>query len=179
VNSLSCFKAVLLAVLAALLGPCGPEVARAEAAAAAPVKPGEATCDRSAFRAIVDVGHSLQVPGARSARGFTEYEFNLALAKQVEQSLIASGFGKTTLLVTDGPAMQGLARRVAQTNNSSADLFLSIHHDSVPDRFLQKWEFEGKERGFCNMPGTIRTRSWATDSANWWTPTWGSTATTS
>src|SRR6185369_11493321 len=104
-------------VLAALLGPCGPEVAWAETAGAAPVKPGEATCDRAAFRAIVDVGHSLQVPGARSARGFTEYEFNLALAKQVEQRLIASGFGKTTLLVTDGPAMQGLARRVTQTNN--------------------------------------------------------------
>ena len=150
VNSLSCFKAVLLAVLAALLGPCGPEVARAEAAAAAPVKPGEATCDRAAFRVIVDVGHTLQVPGAKSARGLTEYEFNLALAKQVEQSLIDAGFGKTTLLVTDGRSMQGLARRVTQTNNSSADLFLSIHHDSVPDRFLEKWEFEGKERGFSD-----------------------------
>lgn len=27
---------------------------------------------------------------------------------------------------------------------------LSIHHDSVPDKFLEKWEFEGEEHGFSD-----------------------------
>jgi N-acetylmuramoyl-L-alanine amidase len=26
-----------------------------------------------------------------------------------------------------------------------ADIFLAIHHDSVPDKFKEKWEFEGKK----------------------------------
>jgi N-acetylmuramoyl-L-alanine amidase len=150
VNSPSCFKAVLLAFLAALLGQSAPDVVWAEPAAAAPAKPVEATCDRAAFRVIVDVGHTLEASGARSARGVTEYQFNLALAKLIEQSLIDAGFGKTTLLVTNGPAMKSLFGRVAQANKSSADLLLSIHHDSVPDRLLEKWEFEGKARGFSD-----------------------------
>ena len=40
--------------------------------------------------------------------------------------------------------------RVAHSNKSSADLFLSIHHDSVPDKFLQKWQFGGRERGYSD-----------------------------
>ena len=30
------------------------------------------------------------------------------------------------------------------------DLFLSIHHDSVPDRFLQKWQFNGEEHSYSD-----------------------------
>jgi len=143
-------KTVLLVLLSTLLGQSAAPVARAEPANAPPRKPIAATCDRAAFRVIVDVGHSAEVPGARSARGVTEYEFNLRLAKLVEQSLIDAGFDKTVLLITEGPAMKGLFQRVAQANRSSADLFLSIHHDSVPDRLLEKWEFEGNERGFSD-----------------------------
>jgi N-acetylmuramoyl-L-alanine amidase len=41
-------------------------------------------------------------------------------------------------------------QRVAHTNHASADLLLSIHHDSVPDRFLEKWQFEGRQRTFSD-----------------------------
>ena len=34
------------------------------------------------------------VSGARSARAFPEYEFNLRLAKQIEQALIDAGFAQ-------------------------------------------------------------------------------------
>jgi N-acetylmuramoyl-L-alanine amidase len=44
------------------------------------------------------------VPGAISARGFYEYDFNMRLAKVVEHKLRDAGFAKTILLVTDGPA---------------------------------------------------------------------------
>ncbi len=149
-NHPSCAKAVLLVLLATLLGQSIPVSVRAEPANAPPRESVEATCNRAAFRVVVDVGHTLEVPGARSARGATEYEFNLALAKLIEQGLIETGFGKTVLLITGGRSRPGLAQRVARANNASADLFLSIHHDSVPDRLLEKWEFEGEERGFSD-----------------------------
>src|SRR6202035_2562160 len=31
-----------------------------------------------------------------------------------------------------------------------ADLFLSIHHDSVPDKLLENWEFEGRKSHFSD-----------------------------
>jgi N-acetylmuramoyl-L-alanine amidase len=43
-----------------------------------------------------------------------------------------------------------LATRVKRANALGADLFLSIHHDSVPDRFLEKWEFEGQQHTFSD-----------------------------
>ncbi len=41
-------------------------------------------------------------------------------------------------------------RRVAAANNLHANLFLSIHHDSVPNTFLENWEFEGKKSHFSD-----------------------------
>ena len=31
-----------------------------------------------------------------------------------------------------------------------ADLFISIHHDSVPDNLLETWEYEGQQRSFSD-----------------------------
>ena len=55
---------------------------------------------------------------------------------------------RTVLLVTDGPTRKGLVERVARANALSPDLFLSIHHDSVPDSFLQRWQYEGTDHYF-------------------------------
>jgi N-acetylmuramoyl-L-alanine amidase len=107
-------------------------------------------CDRAAFRVAVDVGHTAQSPGAMSARGVGEYDFNLRLARRIEQDLLHAGFGRTVLLVTDGPTRRGLAERVARANALSPDLFLSIHHDSVPDSFLQRWQYEGEDHYFSD-----------------------------
>jgi N-acetylmuramoyl-L-alanine amidase len=107
-------------------------------------------CDRAAFRLAVDVGHTAESPGAKSARGVGEYDFNLRLATLIEQDLLRAGFGKTVLLITDGPTRPGLAERVARANALSADLLLSIHHDSVPDRFLEAWEYEGEKRYYSD-----------------------------
>jgi N-acetylmuramoyl-L-alanine amidase len=107
-------------------------------------------CDRAAFRIVVDVGHTAESPGAISARGIWEYEYNLRLATLIEQDLLHAGFGRTVLLVTEGRARKSLAERVARANALSPDLFLSIHHDSVPDRFLERWEYEGEEHYFSD-----------------------------
>lgn len=113
-------------------------------------KPPGATCDRAAFRLVLDVGHTDQVPGAKSARGLREFDFNLRLAQLIDKQLLDAGFAKTVLLVTEGPALQGLARRVARANATHADLLLSIHHDSVPDSMLEKWDYDGAPHFFSD-----------------------------
>jgi N-acetylmuramoyl-L-alanine amidase len=110
----------------------------------------DSTCRRSAFRVVIDVGHTVDKPGAMSARGVSEYEFNLRLAKQIVEKLIDAGFDKTVLLITADPPRRGLFERAARANTLRVDLFLSIHHDAVPDSFLEKWEYEGKENHFSD-----------------------------
>lgn len=107
-------------------------------------------CGRAQFRVVLDVGHTAEASGAMSARGVPEYAFNLRLAKHIERNLIDAGFGRTVLLVTDGPTVRGLVKRVARANVASANLFLSIHHDSVPNAFLKNWDYEGKPSRFSD-----------------------------
>jgi N-acetylmuramoyl-L-alanine amidase len=107
-------------------------------------------CNRAQFRVLLDVGHTAEVPGATSARGVTEYDFNLRLTKVIRDKMVEAGFARTALMVTAGPSRPGLMKRVSFGNRAPADLFLSIHHDSVPDRFKATWEYEGKQREFSD-----------------------------
>jgi N-acetylmuramoyl-L-alanine amidase len=108
------------------------------------------SCEPSKFRIVLDVGHTAESEGAASARNVPEFLFNLHLAQRIEEKLKADGFAETRLLVTQGKARPSLARRVTAANDWHADLFLSIHHDSVPDRLLENWEFEGKKSHFSD-----------------------------
>jgi N-acetylmuramoyl-L-alanine amidase len=107
-------------------------------------------CERSTFRVVLDVGHTRQSDGAMSARNVPEFDFNLRLAKRIVEKLKAEGFAETSLLVTEGKARPSLFMRVAAANHLGANLFLSIHHDSVPDRLLEDWEFEGKKSHYSD-----------------------------
>lgn len=123
-----------------------PAVARGAAAAKLFVS----RCDPQKFRVIIDVGHTAESEGAISARNTAEFLYNLRLAKVVDQKLKAAGFAETRLLVTEGKARRSLVRRVDSANKWPANLFLSIHHDSVPDKLLENWEFEGKKSHFSD-----------------------------
>lgn len=114
------------------------------------LKPAAATCDPATFRIVLDVGHTAESEGAISARNVAEFVFNLRLAKLIEERLKAEGFAETRLLLTAGKARPSLLRRVAVANNLHADLLLSIHHDSVPNKMLEDWEFEGKKSHFSD-----------------------------
>ena len=113
-------------------------------------KPAAPTCDPAKFRIVVDVGHTAESGGADSARNVAEFLYNHRLARRIEQRLKADGFAETRLLLTEGKAKRSLFKRVTAANDLQANLFLSIHHDSVPDKFLEDWEFEGKKRYFSD-----------------------------
>ena len=114
------------------------------------LKPTAGRCDPARFRIVLDVGHSAESEGAISARNVAEYAFNLRLARQIEEKLKAEGFAETRLLLTEGKARRSLVKRVATANDLPAEFFLSIHHDSVPRKFLENWEFEGKKSHFSD-----------------------------
>jgi len=108
----------------------------------------------------LDVGHVSRQPGDRctrlapcswgatSARGVPEYDFNLRLAGELKAGLVRAGYQSTVMLTTELRGQQGLYQRAARANAARADIFLSVHHDAVRDRFLKKWQVDGEERGY-------------------------------
>ncbi|MES2193354.1 MAG: N-acetylmuramoyl-L-alanine amidase [Pseudomonadota bacterium] len=129
-------------VKVATLGPVtlNPSALRAAAPA----------CDPAKFKIVVDVGHTAESGGANSARNVAEFLYNHRLARRIEQKLKGDGFAETRLLLTEGKARRSLVRRVDAANDMKANLFLSVHHDSVPTKFLEEWEFEGKKSRFSD-----------------------------
>ncbi|WFU40909.1 N-acetylmuramoyl-L-alanine amidase [Bradyrhizobium sp. CB82] len=107
-------------------------------------------CAPAKFRIVVDVGHTAEALGADSARNDPEFAFNLRLARLISTRLKSEGFATTRLLVTEGRARPSLFKRVNVANDWRADLFLSIHHDAVPDKLLEEWEFEGAKSHFSD-----------------------------
>ncbi|MBI3526592.1 MAG: N-acetylmuramoyl-L-alanine amidase [Betaproteobacteria bacterium] len=94
----------------------------------------------------VDVGHLVSKPGATSARGIPEFQFNQALAKTLRTSLEAKGC--QVAMVNEDGDIPALRDRTAKAGD--ARLFVSIHHDSVQPHYLENWEFEGADRGYSD-----------------------------
>jgi N-acetylmuramoyl-L-alanine amidase len=137
--------AKLAVVLAIALAAAVPQSVRAQGHAGSANKTSAENCERSTFRVVVDVGHTADVPGAMSARGVPEYAFNLQLARDVKQALIGAGFEQTALLITGTAPSRGLFERAERANAMHANLFIAIHHDSVPDNLKQIWEYAGQK----------------------------------
>ncbi|MGA8079387.1 MAG: N-acetylmuramoyl-L-alanine amidase [Xanthobacteraceae bacterium] len=136
--------ACLIACALLAIAPIAPAQSQAPAAAA----PEQAACPRGDFRVVVDVGHTVDVPGAISARGVPEYAFNLQLGTAVKDALVAAGFTETTLLITATAPWRGLVERAARANAMHANLFIAIHHDSVPDNLLKTWQYAGQDQHY-------------------------------
>ncbi len=130
----------LLAASARLLQnrPVRPAILVLLAAACAPAQ--------ARTTVAIDVGHFLEEPGATSARGRTELEFNRELALEIESA--ARGRGLETMLIGSDGFMSKLAGRTAAA--AGAAFFLSVHHDSVQPHFLETWEYDRVERLFSD-----------------------------
>jgi N-acetylmuramoyl-L-alanine amidase len=131
------------AILAAACLPAWSEPAFTEGAK-------DGACVPAAFRVILDVGHTASVPGALSARGVTEYSFNMQLADTIKQALQEAGFDQTTKLITAAAPWRGLFQRAVRANNVHADLIVAIHHDSVPDYLAETWDYEGHKNQYSD-----------------------------
>jgi N-acetylmuramoyl-L-alanine amidase len=94
----------------------------------------------------VDVGHYVKNPGAISARGVPEFEYNLRLAREVAAALRQAGH--QVLLVGDDGLAADLYERAPRA--AGMDLFISIHHDSVQPHYLSQWEHEGVARHYTD-----------------------------
>jgi N-acetylmuramoyl-L-alanine amidase len=92
-----------------------------------------------AVEVAVDVGHTLAASGAVSARGGTEFDFNRILAARVVEALAERGLGVRPINF-DG-RIESLEARPREAAGS--DLFFSIHHDSVQQKWLEEWAWEG------------------------------------
>ncbi|WP_407279055.1 N-acetylmuramoyl-L-alanine amidase [Aromatoleum evansii] len=95
----------------------------------------------------VDIGHTLQAPGAISARGRSEFEFNRELAGRVVTALARLGL-EAVLINADGriESLQARPERAA-----GAVFLISIHHDSVGEQHLTPWEWQGIPLDFSDL----------------------------
>jgi N-acetylmuramoyl-L-alanine amidase len=99
------------------------------------------TSPESALVAI-DVGHSQDQPGASSARGVPEFEYNRALSVDVERALRRRGM-RTLRIGARGDA-HDLAGRTAEAAAAGAGFFISLHHDSVQPQYLRPWRSDDR-----------------------------------
>jgi len=88
----------------------------------------------------VDVGHYAAEPGVISASGVPEFEYNLELALEVKAEL--EKLQLQTRLIGEKGDYAVLHHRTRDAQG--ADLFVSIHHDSVKESLLPRAdEFSG------------------------------------
>ena len=103
----------------------------------------QAACDAANFPIAIDIGHTAQSPGAISARGKPEFDYNLALGQQLAAALHSAGFPVETIVVS-GEGKTQLRKRVDKANALDPRLLISIHHDSAQARYLKTWEVDGR-----------------------------------
>jgi N-acetylmuramoyl-L-alanine amidase len=106
-------------------------------------------CDQSRFKIVLDVGHTREASGATSARGLTEYSFNLQLATRISERLRAAGYAVVVITV-NGRGTEQLVARTKQANVQNPQLIISIHHDAVQARYQQPWYHDGRTDRFSD-----------------------------
>lgn len=92
---------------------------------------------------VVDTGHTPKRPGATGASGRVEYLYNLDLSDAVARDLKALG-ATVTRVAADGKEI-ALTQRA--TRAPGADFFVSIHHDSMQQHYIDA----GRQREFAGF----------------------------
>lgn len=82
---------------------------------------------------VIDPGHGGQDPGAIAVGGGYEKEITLAMAREVARQLKASGRYRVAL-TRDRDVFIPLRERVAIARAKGADLFISLHADSITSK---------------------------------------------
>ena len=95
----------------------------------------------------VDVGHGVKDSGALSARGRPEFEFNQVFAGVLGDALRNRQLRVAEINFTG--EIGSLAARPAQAKGS--DFFISVHHDSISEAWLQSWDWDGREASYTEV----------------------------
>lgn len=82
---------------------------------------------------VIDPGHGGHDPGAIGVRGTLEKEITLDISREIARRLRGVS-GVAVKLTRDTDLFLPLAERVAIARDAGADLFISIHADSAPNR---------------------------------------------
>ena len=109
-------------------------VAREAPAVPSPVKTLAAAASKGRDLVIaVDAGHGGQDPGAMGRGGTREKDVTLAIARRLAAAINAE-HGMRAVLIRDGDYFITLRGRARKARELGADLFISVHADSVRDR---------------------------------------------
>lgn len=95
------------------------------------------------LRIAIDIGHTPGTPGAMSAAGVMEHTFNRRMARLIADDLRQQP-GISVTLVNESGREISLLGRGDVANAAKADLFLSVHHDSVNERYKVTRRLDGK-----------------------------------
>jgi N-acetylmuramoyl-L-alanine amidase len=109
--------------------------AGAAIAATTPVRVGHSRPGARDLMIAVDAGHGGEDPGAIGMHGTREKDVVLAIAKNLAQQ-INTETGMKAMLTRDGDYFVPLRDRMRRARAQNADLFVSIHADSIRDRHI-------------------------------------------
>jgi N-acetylmuramoyl-L-alanine amidase len=107
-------------------------------------------CRAEDFIIAIDIGHTINIPGATSARGVPEYLFNQNIGTQLYQQLRQDVRFKGSFIINETGDDISLAARAAIANQRGAHLLVSIHHDSVHPKDLSQWLCQGSVMPYCD-----------------------------
>lgn len=88
---------------------------------------------------VIDPGHGGRDPGAIGKKGTKEKDVTLKIGKYLK-NLIQKRLGATVVLTRNKDVFLDLEKRVAFANKKKADLFISIHVNSHPQRKIKGLE---------------------------------------
>ncbi|AXI03689.1 N-acetylmuramoyl-L-alanine amidase family protein [Aquirhabdus parva] len=100
---------------------------------------------------IVDTGHTPEHPGATAASGRAEYRYNLDMTDALAADLIRAN-ERVVRISADGKEIALPDRAI---HNPAADVFVSIHHDSI----LKAWMDAGRVREFSGYSIFVSTKN--------------------
>ncbi len=87
--------------------------------------------DQGFKRLCLDPGHGGSQRGTCSPKGIAEKDLNLKLAKLIKEKFFDSDI--QVVLTRDTDSDLALAERVAIAEKTDSDLFISVHHNAIPD----------------------------------------------
>ncbi len=106
-------------------------------------------------RIVIDPGHGGKDPGAVGSSGLLEKDVNLQVSKMLKK-LFEERLGAEVIMTREDDSFVPLNERARVANESSADLFISIHCNAAPGR---KKATGGVETYFLSVAQTDEARA--------------------